>query len=100
MDQEQEQPKTKAELFAENPDRFEDLQGVLLVVKRHPEDGRLMVLNQIANTDDCWLVKGYVEQQINIRAAQCQMKQEAMNPKIVKANGHGIINGARNLFKK
>lgn len=91
--------KTKAELFAENPDRFEDLEKVLMVVKRN-EDGQLMILNQVSTVEELWIVKGAVEQNVNIRVAVAQQKQQIMKPKIVTGNGKGIINAVRNGFRK
>ena len=42
--------KTKAELFAENPDQFENLKDVLLCIKK--VDGKHMVMiNQMSNHD-------------------------------------------------
>ncbi len=35
---------TKAELFAENPDRFQDKAEALVIVVRHPETGSLGVI--------------------------------------------------------
>ena len=42
--------KTKAELFAENPDRFIDQKDVILMVRRNPDNGCLGMMIRIAET--------------------------------------------------
>lgn len=52
MSEEIKVPSTKAELFAQDPDRFIDAQEVLFVIGRDPE-GRLMIMNRCMTMADC-----------------------------------------------
>ena len=89
--------KSKEELFQENPERFEDLKNCLLVVKRDPETKRLLVLNQSESIDESFIIEGYVrDAMVAFRAA---VRAEAKS-NIVKPNGKGIMNFARNGFRK
>ena len=54
------EPKTKAELFAENPERYEDLKEVLIVVKKvQTEDGGYdyAILNQCESIRECEMIE-------------------------------------------
>ena len=89
--------KSKSEIFQENPERFEDLKNCLLVVKRDPETKRLLVLNQSESIDECFIIEGYVRDAM--AAFRAAVRAEAKS-NIVKANGKGIMNFARNGFRK
>lgn len=87
--------KSKAELFQENPDRFEDLKNCLLVVKRDPESKKLFVLNQCETIEESFIVEGYVKDaNMAFRAAT---RVRAAQTGIAKPNG--FLNGIRGLKK-
>ena len=90
--------KSKEELFAENPERFEDLKNCMLVVKRDPETKRLLVLNQCESIDESFILEGYVKDAMaSFRAA---VRKEAAS-RIVKPNGNGkMMDFVRNGFRK
>ena len=91
--------KTKAELFAEDPDRFEDIHSVLLIVKRDPEKG-VMVMNRCLRREDL----RDVQFEVNLAVLQRhgELLAAAAQQGIVKpgANGHGFMNGIRNIGRK
>lgn len=94
-----ESDKTKAELFAENSDRFEDLKDCLLVVKIDPETKKLMILNQCRNFDESFIIEGYVkESMIGYRTA-LRIKA-AKTQDIVKPNGMGNPHGIMDFIRK
>ena len=90
--------KSKAEIFAENPERFEDLKNCLLVVKRDPETKRLVILNQAESIEDCFVIEGYVRDAM--MAFRNAVRARAAAVGIAKPNGKGIMNFARNGFRK
>lgn len=91
--------KSKQELFAENPDRFEDLKNCLLVVKRDPETKQIMILNQCTNIEESFIVDGYIKDGMTayrtaLRVRQAQtgiVKPTAKNPGFLK----GLANHLR-----
>ena len=93
----QEPEKSKETLFAENPERFEDLKNCMLVVKRDPETKRLLVLNQCESIDESFILEGYVRDAM--AAFRAAVRAEAKS-KIVKPSGKGIMDFARNGFRK
>lgn len=89
--------KSKDELFAENPERFEDLKNCLLVVKRN-EEGKMVILNQCESIDEAILVEGYThDAMLAFRGA---MRVRAAQSGIVKPGQNGFLNGVRNLGRK
>lgn len=84
--------KTKEQLFAENPDRFEDLENILFAVKRN-EEGRLIVLTKQMSTDDLCRVRCITAD---------TLREYSMLQRIEKAkqNGAGIIKPGENGFKQ
>ena len=93
----QEPEKSKEELFAENPERFEDLKNCILLIKRDPETKRLLVLNQCESIDEGFIVEGYVRDAM--AAFRAAVRKEAAS-RIVKPNGNGkMMDFVRNLRK-
>jgi len=103
--------KTKAELFAENPDRFEDLEKVLVMVKRHPETGQLgIIINPSAGREmsfseayeECLKLKSYVEHKLGkyLDGVELKAAQRAKMTEIQKPNGSNFMNGIRSLGRK
>lgn len=93
--EQQEQQKTKAELFAENPDRFEDLKTVLIVVKRDPESNKIMILNQCQTIEEAFIVEGYLKDALDAFRNAVRIKQAQTG--IVKANGRPRM---RDIFRR
>lgn len=102
--------KTKAELFAEDPDRFVDRKSLLVSVERHPEYGVLGIAINIGRegqtANDAMQEAGSVQSFINRKMTKFVDKiEEALIKRsqataIVKSNGKGIIDFARNGFRK
>ena len=94
--------KTKAELFAENPDRFVDLTEIVFAIFRDPETNKISrTLTQMESIEESFVVEGRTREScetfrmmVRTKAAQTKSIQ------VVKGNGKGIMNGARNLFKR
>lgn len=55
--------KTKKELFDENPERFEDLEKVAMVIKKN-EEGRWMAFINPMSEADAYFIRGFAEDKI------------------------------------
>ena len=97
MTEEIQPEKSKAELFSENPERFEDLKNTLLVVKRN-EDGNMVVLNQCQTVEESYVVEGYVQEASAAFRGAVRVR-DLQTKKIIQPK-HGIMNGARNMFRR
>ncbi len=75
---------SKAELFAENPDRFEDLKKCLLVVKRN-DDGKMMFLIQCETEEEGAVLQ--VQFMDSMLAWRGAMRAKKAQTGIVKPNG-------------
>ncbi len=94
----QEPEKTKEEVFAENPERFEDMKNCLLVVKRDPESNKIMILNQCKDVEENMIVEGYIRD--GMAAHRNALRIRAANTaSIIKPKGNGFFNGLRNMKK-
>ena len=96
-EQKQETPeKSKAELFAENPDRFVDME-TLVIATMQTEDGLSMYINGKMKRND--VVRAMAEIQIAIMR-DVIYADAAKAQRIIKPQG-SIIGAARNrLFKR
>ena len=106
--------KSKAELFAEDPDRFADRQSLLFSVERHPQYkvlGHMMNIAREGMTgnqalEEAMVVQKFIERKLThyIDALEINIKKRAEAVGIVGANGKkpqgGIINAVRNGFKR
>lgn len=81
----EETQKTKAELFAENPDRFEDLSLCKIVIKKDPESGKFLVLNQCENIEDAFIVEGYMREALE--AYRNAVRVQKAKGSIISAGG-------------
>ena len=89
--------KTKAELFAENPDRFQDLEEVIIQVSRHPENGMLGILMRFGVNEEstkevyeeALQVQSYVTRKISqfLSLLEAETAKKKQATEIVKPNG-------------
>jgi len=82
--------KSKAELFAENPDRFEDLTECVLVIKRtEKENGKagMSVMVQAQSDNEAILAKEYAKRALDAFSAQLAMRSAQSESRIVTPNG-------------
>lgn len=97
------EPKTKQELFLENPDNFENLDDVLFVIKRDKVTGHPLVLNKCMTSIDNDMVLARAHSSCNQREMYMQAIA-AKNQAIITPgnNGHkpGFLNGIRNMGRK
>ncbi len=87
-----ETPKTKAELFASDPDRFIDAQEVLFVIGRNPE-GKLMIMNRCMTMADCKDVRFEADMSTLERIGLIRAEAAKQKSSIVKPNA--FMNGIR-----
>ena len=87
--------EAKKEKFLLNPDQFEDLENVLCSCKRDGA-GNVLVLLNVKSVQDCWIVKGAIETNVNMAIGQFLQKQAqtALIKKGIVAPGNG--GGPRN----
>lgn len=83
--------KTKAELFAENPDAFIDARNLIVAMQRTPKGPALLM--QFSSRHEAIMTLGELE--TSILAQIIQSDQERAKQRIVPAKG-GIINAVRN----
>ena len=96
--QEVQPEKSKAELFAENPDRFVDLAEIVFAVFRDPETGEVnKTLPQCRSIQETYIAEGYTRDSLALYRAALREKSKAS--RIVPANGKnpGFIAGLRNM---
>ncbi len=84
---------TKAELFAQNPDRFVDSQDLIIAIMRSPE-GSMLYLNPRSRLEIVATL-GEVQVALTREAFVYDEKARALREKIVRPGTGGIINAAR-----
>ena len=92
-----EQQKTKAEIFAENPDRFEDIKNVSLIVK--PMDGSYGILINVQTLNEVDIIKCRVNRYLDQVATQMQLA--ALKEKsggLVKPGDKGFVESASKIM--
>lgn len=89
--------KTKAELFAEEPDRFVDCNEILFAISRHPESKILGNFVNIAREgmsitdvyEECLKLKAFADRKLGqfMNGLDLQIAERNKAAQIVKANG-------------
>lgn len=90
----------KAQAFAANPDQFEDLSKVLLSVKRDPNTGQIMVLNNCRDVKEALEAQGAVVQNIVAFANHMMITGLQVKSQQIKQNGNFLQNLRNSLRKK
>ena len=91
--------KTKAELFAENPDRFIDSAECPLLVIRDIESGQLKNISINCDIDESFIIEGRMAEAFRAYRAALRQKMAKTGLSVVKKNGNGFLGGLRRMRK-